>query len=376
MFGRLDRSNGRNNWLDRNNYPNRAFGIGRGFNRYDGYSYRRGYRRDRFLGYDHWHLGNFRRYNRCNRFWGYSNYLSFGLGLSIGRYTGYRRSCFRTYYDPFYTYPYYSYGASFGYVPVTTAYYGLSYPVYSSPGTPVNIDINNYGYSDGNVYGYSTDPAAGADTGVSVVPPSSSQPQAALSHRQLAEAAFYRGEYDLARREVIQAMLITPDDAELEMFYGFVHFAVDDYATAASAVRRAMNADPSLITQPLDIASYYGVEADFEGQFYKLERTIAANPYEAELFFLAGYVQYAAGHPNLAFEILQRAESRAPNDIQILMTRDASKRAADIQAASRNEAQRMQGTSGISGNETTMYIGPDGDEFIPEVLPTYPVGNE
>lgn len=197
-----------------------------------------------------------------------------------------------------------------------------------------------------------------------------------MSHRELAEAAFYRGEYDLARREVIQAMLATPDDAELEMFYGFVHFAVDDYATAASAVRRAMSTDPSLITQPLDIASYYGVEADFEGQFYKLERTIAANPYEAELFFLAGYVQYAAGNPDLAFEILQRAESRAPNDIQILMTRDASKRASDIQAASRNEAQRMQGKSGLSGNETTMYIGPDGDEFIPEVLPTYPVENE
>lgn len=234
----------------------------------------------------------------------------------------------------------------------------------------MNIDINNYGYNDGTDYGYSD------DTSLSVVPPSSSQPQATATHRQLAETAFYRGEYDLARREVIRAMLATPDDAELEMFYGFVHFAVDDFATASSAIRRALSADPSLITGPLDIAAFYGNESDFEGQFYRLERTIAANPYDTELFFLAGYVQYAAGHANLAHEIFQRAESRAPNDLQVLMMRDASKRAAAIQSASRNDVERQQRADANGANESTLYIGPDGEEFIPEVLPTYPVGSE
>jgi tetratricopeptide (TPR) repeat protein len=303
--------------------------------------------------------------------------VSFGLGFSFGRYSGYRSSYYRTYYDPFYSYPYYSYGTSFGYVPVTTAYYGASYPVYSAPGTPVNIDVNNYGYGSDN-YGYSSPGEYGYsdESSYGVVPPSSSQPQATATHRQLAEAAFYRGEYDLARREVIQAMLATPDDAELEMFYAFVHFAVDEYATATSAIRRAISADPSLIIQPLDVASYYGNAADFEGQFYRLERTIAANPYDAELFFLAGYVQYAAGNADLAYEILQRAEARAPNDVQVLMTRDASKRAAAIQSASRNDAERQQGTNATGTNDSTLYIGPDGERSIPEVLPTYPVGSE
>ncbi len=392
MFRRFDQSFSRQNWLNRNNYPNRAFGVGRGFNRSFGFGGRgfggrgfggRGFGGRRFggggffggFGNDcffnggsfRWgNFGRFGRFNRCRRF---NNFFSFGLGLGFGRSWGCRRPLYNAaFYDPFFTLPFYSYGTSFGYLPVTTAYYDSSYPVYSAPGAPVNIDIDNYGY--GSFSEYDVD-----DTNLSVVPPSTNPPQVTTSHRELAEAAFMRGEYDLARREAIQAMLVVGDDAELEMFYAFTHFATLDFVTASQALRRALGADPSMITQPLDIAAYYSNATDFENQFLRLERTIAANPYDPEFLFLAGYVQYAAGNADLAHEILKRAASRAPNDIQILSMRDAALRAANILAASQNDMDRpsasIQGT-----NSSTMYIGPNGQEFIPEVRPTYPVGNE
>ena len=249
MFGRLDQSRSRRGWLTRNNYAPRAFGVGLGFNR--DYGFGRGY-----YGRRGW--GRVRSFRRCNDF------VSFGLGYSLGRFSGFRRSrLYRCNSFPYFGYNNFRYGGfgswGTGYYGLTSfapAFYGFDYPVYSAPGAPVYVDVDNYNYVDPNAYGTGTTNYYNADpNALGVVPSAPSSQATTLSHRELAEAAFYRGEYDLARRELIRALLANPDDAELEMFYAYAHFATADYATGSTALRRALQSDPSLVNLPLDIAA-------------------------------------------------------------------------------------------------------------------------
>ncbi|NOX58959.1 MAG: tetratricopeptide repeat protein [Planctomycetes bacterium] len=303
----------------------------------------------------------------------------------MGSRAGLRNSFFYGYNNyPYYGFNSYGLNSFYDYAPVASfaplapVYGGVGYSTYSAPSSPVYIDVNNYGSNDPNAYGSGGMYSQNGGNSLSVSQ-NSSPSLPSLSHRDLAAAAFYRGEYDLARRELIRAMLALPDDAELLMFYAYAHFATGDYVTAAQAIRRAIDSDPSLVNQPVDVAAYYGRQLDLEDHFERLERTIAANPYDAEFLFLAGYVQYAAGYPKLAVQIFDRAVSRAPQDLLTRLMRDASYQAQNLQRSSQIRGGDSYGTdAGRYGTDTMVIPGSRSRslELTPEVLPTYPVESE
>jgi Flp pilus assembly protein TadD len=175
------------------------------------------------------------------------------------------------------------------------------------------------------------------------------------SHRRAGLQAFFNGDYDLARREFVRALLAEPDDPELVMLYGFAHFATGDYLVATLALRRALGDDPTLIDRPVDIYRLYGKPDDLAAHVDSLDRHLAADPADQDARFLAGFVRYAAGQADEAVAVFARLATEAPDDLLSFIMRDAALRAEVLQRASERA---------------------DTDAATPESSPTSPARNE
>ena len=326
-FARLDQERGYQDWYKRHGYPPRAFGIGYGFD-------------------DDWNRtcqgDDFTRGSYYDRTCG-----SFGLHVRVGRRPSYYwstcrypdwNSYCRSYFVPV-SYPYYCGTTSYAYG--YPYYWGYSRPTFSSHST-----YNYYYDDDGNAfetvdaatpYNYGSTSnvwlaqpvGAGAGSGPTAVP-SSGQ----YTHRRLGVSAFYDGDFGLARREFVRALLALPDDPELLMLYAYAHFATGDYLVATLAIRRALHADPTLIDSPVDIARLYHNPRDLEAHMDALDAHLAVDSTDQDARFLAGFVRYAAGQTGEAATIFARCSRETQSDLLCLIMRDASLRADSLQRAS------------------------------------------
>lgn len=136
-------------------------------------------------------------------------------------------------------------------------------------------------------------------------------------------AVFRQGRYDEARRLYVRALLANGADAESQMGYGLVHFAEGCYAPAASALRRALAAEPRLLDAPLDPRSMYGVNGDFEKHRATLRDHVAEQPHDIDAVFFLAYVEYACGETESAIEHLNRVVVMDDRDTLAYLLRDA-----------------------------------------------------
>jgi hypothetical protein len=286
---------GRKDWLDRNSYPNRAFGVGRGLdNRYGsartGVSRRSAFGRRGSSGKGFAYFGGNNRNGLHGRgydsgFYGRANAFVKGarLGWKYGKRNGFNSAY--SYYDNCYRWPYHL-GVSGC---RTYGYKGYCYPRYSTSlylgwGNPWagystglwSSGYDDYYYDNDTTYvtnNYYDDSANASSTlgnyGTSIPQSSVGSQSPGISqgtnipvqsmgaHQSNGVQAFTQGDFDLARREFVRAILATPEDPELVMLYGYAHFATGDYLVASLAIRRATEADPTLIERPIDITALY-----------------------------------------------------------------------------------------------------------------------
>lgn len=337
-------------WYRRNNYPSPAYGVGYGFNDMGVAARstlgRRGIGRDHWDGRgdrdSSWRLGlSYHSGRGWDRYDGWPYRLG---GYDHHHHHGFRRWCYpTTTVVAGWNYPWYGWGAwagsGWGYSYVWD-YPTYSYGLWDSPDTDIEYEdvniINNY---------YGNDYAdTGSATGINAVPlapattPSAPAAPAVEPHDQLGLQAFNQGDYELARREFVRAILATPDAPELTMLYGYAHFATGDYMIAAMAIRRATEADATLIESPIDVAALYGDRSDFQAQLAKLDAHVAANPADLDAKYLAGFVRYASGDPNGAGAIFAECMAANPDDSAYFIMRDAALRASVAQQAAERAA--------------------------------------
>jgi tetratricopeptide (TPR) repeat protein len=274
------------------------------------------------------------------------------------------------YYAPAYHGGYYASATYIGGYPVS---YPYSSPVYNTYETNNYYDDAAYGtpYTgtsyDGTAYdGTAYDGSAYDNRGTGYPTDDGSyttQSPGQLSHIDMGMRAFQIGDYGLARREFVRAMLAVPDDPELVMLYGYAHFATGDYLVASLAIRRALRDDPTLIDQPVDILRLYGDPDDFEKHLAELDGHLGRDALDMDARFLAGFVRYAGGRPEAAVEFFARGAAESPDDLLWLIMRDTATRAETVRSA----AERA-GETGIIPDERTPESGneqetPEPDSF-------------
>lgn len=361
-YRRPEHDAGRIGWYKRNNYPSPAYGIGYGLHD-TRVSARSGY----YRGFKDRHHG----YYRHDRYSRRGSSLHLGIHINRGGDYCYRGSYWRPYYRDYcggyYNNYYFSYGrrwcapyyrtTSFIYTGCSPWYdwwwptwgYGLYGGVYFDDDDDYEIEYeptyitNNY-YTDAATPSATQVPAAYTSVATGGVVTSTS----ADASRDLALQAFGQGNFDLARREFVQALLAEPDDPELVMLYGYAHFATGDWLVAALSIRRAIEADATLIDRPIDISSLYPSRSDYQAHLNRLDSYLAGNRRDIDARFLAGFVRYAAGNPDGAIPDFAECASLAPGDSTYLILRDAAMRASvSMQAAQRaaEDAARSAATS-------------------------------
>jgi hypothetical protein len=416
-YNRPNRSPGRVNWLNRNGFPRQAFGLGRPAGRI-GVS-RRGALGVRGLGFQHFgrhdrgffgrrdllgRAGSFAvgvgvgrniARNRFDRFvdrriglgWG-----GLGWGGCVNRGWGFNRYCFPRRRVTFVN-TWGGWGCSPGFVNTGLWGGGLWAPgvwttgLWASPWIGGGDDIeyentyvtNNYYGTDqldpNATTGYAVPqsgtvtplPGTGQVMGQSQAPGQVTPPAGFVSHANDALRAFAAGNYALARRELVRAILAKPDDPEMIMLYGYAHFATGDYLVAALAIRRAIEADPTLIDQPIDLTALYPNQSDYWAHLSLLGAHIQADLNDVDGRFLAGFVRYAAGDATGAGTYFAECAAAAPSDLLYVIMRDAALRAG----VSQRGAQRVP--DALRDNARVMNAASDGEDVAYlEMEPVYP----
>ncbi len=338
MYDRLDNAPDRLNWLSRNGYGPRAFGIPYGYRIGEG---RHGGGRRPALFHDSDISAGVRvRFGWRNCF---DRLHDHGARFFPGRFGFHRRYswCQPAYYPVVYSsfWP-----TSFGWCWDTWNYAGLfpDYYAYNYGQPYVENYVTNYynGLSPGEATNSSVfvNPRQVVPLPEEGMEGAANVPGAAESHYELGMQAFANGEYDLARREFVRAMLAMPNDPELMMLYGYAHFATGDYMVAALSIRQALTADPTLIDQPVDIYQMYKNPDDLKQQLAKLDEHLAKDKEDADGWFLAGFIRYASGEPEQAKQIFSQQAEEHGKDLLTMLMRDAAIRAVTLQQAMQRES--------------------------------------
>ncbi|MEE9296501.1 MAG: tetratricopeptide repeat protein [Phycisphaerae bacterium] len=277
----------------------------------------------------------------------HGNHFSFGLGLHGEFYSGYYYPYgYASHYDRYYyRYPYH-YVTIHDQVPYWTVY--AEQPVVETvyvevPGQTVYVEEPAYQETTGVAgapirNGVSTDfvgpslPADGvgtalepADDGAIQVAP---QERIPVNNAWLAtgENAFRRAEYEQARQALSYAVLEEPENGFAQLAYGLVHMVLKDYTAAADAVRRGLRFAPDVVDRPIDITRQFGDVQELSRHIQALQLHLAAEPSDADAWFVLGYVQYSSGRPEEAARAYSKAASLNPADPYAPVLRDAANR--------------------------------------------------
>lgn len=142
-------------------------------------------------------------------------------------------------------------------------------------------------------------------------------------------AAFAAGRYDEARGLFLRAIFVDEEDGFAKLLYGLASFADGDYRLAAVALRRALEVTPELVDNPIDLRGFYPDAETLQGHIQALVDSLEKNPLDADGAFLLGYLYYATGEPQKAYETLQRAAEVDPTNEFATRVGERAKRYAD-----------------------------------------------
>lgn len=139
---------------------------------------------------------------------------------------------------------------------------------------------------------------------------------------------FRAGDYPTAVRQFILAAELNQGDAASRLHVVHALTAVEQYAAAVPALRRALQLQPKIVYLPLDIRTEYGVVGDFEKHVSRLAAAAREADTDAGLWLLLGYYHFYSGRGADAHQALRRAAELAPTDSATRRLLDVAKLSA------------------------------------------------
>ncbi len=124
--------------------------------------------------------------------------------------------------------------------------------------------------------------------------------------------AFKKKDYDLALRQIDEALEKLPVDPALHQFRGLVLFALGDYQQSAAIVYAVLAVSPGWDWTTL--SSRYADQEEFPRQLRVLETHHKQNPDSAAAAFLRGYYYTTCRHTQPAVKQFQNAVELLPDD--------------------------------------------------------------
>jgi cytochrome c-type biogenesis protein CcmH/NrfG len=127
-----------------------------------------------------------------------------------------------------------------------------------------------------------------------------------------ATKAFTDGDYKAATRSYKEAVILDPNSADARYSLAISAFAEGKFAFSAFALRRGVVLDAE--KSRIDLQKVFGDPAVLEGYVDSLNKELKANPGDADLLLLSGYVSLQTGDASAAADKLDRALKAAPQD--------------------------------------------------------------
>ncbi len=124
--------------------------------------------------------------------------------------------------------------------------------------------------------------------------------------------AYEEGDLDTARREVIDALQVTPEDARLWELLGLIQYARHRFTPAVSALERASLIAPLTPAARVGLALAYGQVGRRELARDLLEQLIDDATLAIPLLLQVAAGLDAVGHPELAMQACRTASVRDP----------------------------------------------------------------
>lgn len=264
----------------------------------------------------------------------YGSGWNLALGYNWGGYYGGYNGCYGNYWywwgyggygyssycHPF-SYPYYCY---YGYWPRYRSWYPNSYsPYYSYPSYYSSV-ITRYVYDEPQtetVY-VETEPAEQveqvpvgegaayalprtAEAADSGQVPSSSSERATGQYLTLGDQAFRDGRYADAVHFYARAVQFSPAEGVLWLVLSDGLFATGDYHYGAFALRKALELDPTLVSNVIDKHDFYSAGADFDRQLAVLEGYVLDHTGDADAVLMLAANYLFGGRPAAAVDLLE-----------------------------------------------------------------------
>lgn len=143
-------------------------------------------------------------------------------------------------------------------------------------------------------------------------PPSSQPASEGERYRGQAEQAFRAGDFDNAVRLANHALVETPQDGDLLLFFAQTLFAIGDYRAASAVIHDAASLlDPTRLRV---VAETYNQYPEYDDQMDQLDQFIAANPGAAFAHFVRGYQLGFRGDADGALRDLRHAVALSQSD--------------------------------------------------------------
>ena len=159
-----------------------------------------------------------------------------------------------------------------------------------------------------------------ADAGTRVVdesmdrllsPTTQSASRAATQNLTQGDAAFREGRFGDAVHFYARAIEFQPDEGVLYLVLSDALFATGDYHYGAYALRKALELDPSLLSDPVDKHGFYSDPKEFDRQLAVLELYLKDRPTDedARLLLAANYL--FGMRPAAAVDLLESGASES-----------------------------------------------------------------
>jgi tetratricopeptide (TPR) repeat protein len=121
----------------------------------------------------------------------------------------------------------------------------------------------------------------------------------------LGDQAFRDGRFADAVHFYARAVQFSPDDAVLWLVLSDGLFATGDYHYGAFALRKALELDASLASNPIDKHEFYTEPSAFDGQLAVLESYVLDHPNDIDAVLMLAANYLFGGRPAAAVDLME-----------------------------------------------------------------------
>jgi len=165
-------------------------------------------------------------------------------------------------------------------------------------------------------------------------------PQKVPSAFALAERALRDGDFDQAVFAFRQALLEEPDEPAGHIALSLALVAVEDYESAARALRQGLRGLEDVKVVQLDPPEAFGPGGTYDRIAERLREAAQNDPANRDVQLLLGFHYFAIGHFGQAGEVLWAAQDAGPRDLVMLELLLAAERQS--QAEAKDEAPEQE----------------------------------